>query len=155
ALGGLALVESDDRARRVAALKRRDVEALDALRGVRQVQARAQLLRHALALPRGVAALGKSLSRVLARHLAERELVAPLRDEDRDALPAPLAQVLRADGRIRDGNRQQDLVRHVVVRRLVELRENGLEHLLVRELPVVERVAARGDELAAPHEEDL
>src|SRR5204862_7978904 len=84
----LPLVEGDDGARRLAALERRDVEALDALRGVCEVEPRAQLLRHALALPARVAPLGEALARVVARHLDESDLVTALRDGDGGALAA-------------------------------------------------------------------
>jgi hypothetical protein len=92
---------------------------------------------------------------VLAGHLDEADLVAALRDEDGHALPAHLAQIVAAHLGVGDGLGQQDLVGRVVGRRLVELRQHGLEHLGVRELPAVEAVRPVADQLAAADEQHL
>src|SRR5439155_1690179 len=86
-----------------------------------------------------------------AQHLGHRREVVRALD-GADAVAAVAVLVGRP---LADRDREEDLVRHVVVGRLVELREDRLQDLLVGELPVVEAVAAVRDQLAAAHEEDL
>jgi hypothetical protein len=153
-LVGPTLVDCDHRSDGGTALERRDVDALDALRGAPQIESAAQLLGRVGEPVALVPPLGEGLSRVRPRHLDEPSPLTAHRDQDLHLPAAALPEKLGPGRRVLDRERQQDAVGHCSPA-LVELRQHRAQDLLVGQVPVRELERLVRDELPAADHQDL